>query len=594
MENNEHDQVIYYGSEVKVLDDGKLGGYLVLFGDADNTDLVGDYFTKDTDFGAHQTSMVLYQHGLDAQLKRRVLDPQASIKTDDVGVWVEAQLELRDEYEKAIFDMAKAGKLGWSSGTASHLVEREPSGKAMKITRWPLGLDSSLTPTPAEPRTQVLPLKSLKIDSDLLQDNGELSGESQKVDININITSDNEARIMSEDTTQVEESEAPEVATKDEVGALSNEVKEMGKQFSELMTSLTKSGKMKDAGYIAPDDELGKPEVKSFGDFLIAVGRNNQKRLNTVYKSQKDLSGETGTAGGYLVPEEFANQLIQMAAMSNPITSRVTRVPVMRDTGRYPALDQYAAPTAGSGNTAFAGGITSTSTAPGAALTETDATFEMLQWNVNKVGGFTQVENELAADSPMAIEALLTQLFSVAIGAKTEHYILRGTGAGEPEGILNSAAAIGVTTATDNTFAWADALSMLSRFRSMGGTPVWIIHPGVWPDIGVFEVGTGGAVFNNNLQAGMPNSLLGYEIIVSEHMPQDDGDDVILADLSAYYMFDRAGLSVAFSEHFAFTSDIGTYRFYRRLDGMTAMRSAITLADPTGSYTVSPFVYHDD
>jgi len=85
----------------------------------------------------------------------------ADLRPDDVGVWVEAQLELRDDYERNIYEMAKAGKLGWSSGTAAHLVEREPAGKAQRVTAWPLGLDASLTPTPAEPRTQAVPLKSL-------------------------------------------------------------------------------------------------------------------------------------------------------------------------------------------------------------------------------------------------------------------------------------------------------------------------------------------------------------------------------------------------------------------------------------------------
>ena len=42
-----------------------------------------------------------------------------------MGVWVEGILNMRDDYEKALYNLAKQGKLGWSSGTASHLVERE-------------------------------------------------------------------------------------------------------------------------------------------------------------------------------------------------------------------------------------------------------------------------------------------------------------------------------------------------------------------------------------------------------------------------------------------------------------------------------------
>lgn len=155
------DFLVMHGGEVKVLGNGKIGGYLVRFSGPDDPDLDGDFFTKDTDFSENETSLVFYQHGLDGTLKRRVLDPKATLKKDEFGIWVEAQLQLRDEYERFIYQRAKEGKQGWSSGTASHLVEREQVGKAYWIKSWPLGLDASLTPTPAEPRNVALSLKSI-------------------------------------------------------------------------------------------------------------------------------------------------------------------------------------------------------------------------------------------------------------------------------------------------------------------------------------------------------------------------------------------------------------------------------------------------
>jgi hypothetical protein len=153
--------VLYYGGAVKALGDGKIGGYLVRYGDPEDTDLVGDFFDAKTDFGPHKASIVYYHHGLDNTLKRRVLDKKAQLRQDDVGIWIEAQLALRDAYEKFIHDQVVAGKMGWSSSTAEHLVERERAGKANHITSWPLGLDASVTPVPAEPRNSVIPLKSL-------------------------------------------------------------------------------------------------------------------------------------------------------------------------------------------------------------------------------------------------------------------------------------------------------------------------------------------------------------------------------------------------------------------------------------------------
>ena len=59
------DALVFSGNAVKALGNGKVGGYLVLFGSADQTDLTGDYFTKATDFGGAVSSPVLWQHGMD-------------------------------------------------------------------------------------------------------------------------------------------------------------------------------------------------------------------------------------------------------------------------------------------------------------------------------------------------------------------------------------------------------------------------------------------------------------------------------------------------------------------------------------------------
>ena len=69
----------------------------------------------------------------------------------DFGLWYEAQLDMADEYAKMIYDLAQKGKLGFSSGAASHMVDREKVGKSFEIKRWNLA-EASLTPQPAESR----------------------------------------------------------------------------------------------------------------------------------------------------------------------------------------------------------------------------------------------------------------------------------------------------------------------------------------------------------------------------------------------------------------------------------------------------------
>ena len=154
----DNETLVLHGGEIKALGNGRIGGYLVHFGDSTNTDLEGEYFTKATDFDidANTRTSVYYQHGMDPVLGQRKLGTGTLKFEDAVGVWIEAQLEMRDEYERAVYGMVKQGKMGWSSGSAPHLVAR----KGGEIKRWPI-VEASITPTPAEPRTSAVPVKAL-------------------------------------------------------------------------------------------------------------------------------------------------------------------------------------------------------------------------------------------------------------------------------------------------------------------------------------------------------------------------------------------------------------------------------------------------
>ena len=60
------DELVYFGSAVKALGDGKVGGYLVRYSTKSDPDLTGDYFTAGTDYGVTDGASlpVYYQHGL--------------------------------------------------------------------------------------------------------------------------------------------------------------------------------------------------------------------------------------------------------------------------------------------------------------------------------------------------------------------------------------------------------------------------------------------------------------------------------------------------------------------------------------------------
>lgn len=144
---------------VKTLEGGRIGGYLVVWGDPTHLDLEGEYFTPQTDVGLdwYDQRPVLYHHGLDGNLKAAVIGVIDTLRHDEIGIWAEAQLDLHKRYVRTVSQLVDRGILSWSSGSLPHLVQVETDGH---IKQWPI-VEGSLTPTPAEPRhTDVQTLKS--------------------------------------------------------------------------------------------------------------------------------------------------------------------------------------------------------------------------------------------------------------------------------------------------------------------------------------------------------------------------------------------------------------------------------------------------
>lgn len=137
-------------------------------------DLTGEYFTAPPEDGGHTyygpaakggriTVDTLFHHGIpleDSTRGRRLADALLgeTTMTKAADGWLASLvLPMREDYEEEIAELAAQGKLGWSTGSAGHVVRKAADGL---ITRWPI-VEVSPTPVPAEPRTFAVPLKSL-------------------------------------------------------------------------------------------------------------------------------------------------------------------------------------------------------------------------------------------------------------------------------------------------------------------------------------------------------------------------------------------------------------------------------------------------
>lgn len=170
--------LVYPGGALKSLDatGDVVGGHVVLFGDPATADLSveRDFFNAETDYWLEDnggSAPLLYKHGLTDELGPVRLG-RVEVKTDKAGVWMQGEIKLRKEYVKKyashvaqLKQAIKDGQMGLSSGSAPHLVVREPQkGGTNRVVSWPL-VEVSITPTPADPRTQVRAIKSLFIEA---------------------------------------------------------------------------------------------------------------------------------------------------------------------------------------------------------------------------------------------------------------------------------------------------------------------------------------------------------------------------------------------------------------------------------------------
>ena len=152
------------GSAVKAMDDDTIGGYAVLFGNADTPDIERDFYTKSTNFWLDDFGWprpITYHHGMDAATRDNpVIGHWTKAAVDDTGVWLTGQLDKAHAYYKAIKQLAERGYLKLSSDSAPQWVQRErqPNG-ANFVKRWPL-ITASTTVTPMEPRMLPVEVKA--------------------------------------------------------------------------------------------------------------------------------------------------------------------------------------------------------------------------------------------------------------------------------------------------------------------------------------------------------------------------------------------------------------------------------------------------
>jgi HK97 family phage major capsid protein len=305
----------------------------------------------------------------------------------------------------------------------------------------------------------------------------------------------------------------------------------------------------------------------------------------------KDLGESVGSAGGFLVPEEFLPDLYGVGSERTAVRSRATVIPMSRRSIRIPVLDQ----TGTSSNAPnFFGGIQPVWTEEATSKDETDPSFRQIELVAHKLTCYTEVSDELVEDAVISFDAFLRGPlgFAGAIAWTEEYAFLQGTGTGQPLGVLNAGATITVNRQADGEFRLEDAANMLESFLpSSTGNAVWMMSQSAMSELITMNgpAGNPSYVFVANASAAAPMTLLGYPIIFTEKLPvQGSTGDVLLADWSYYLIGDRKEVTIESTNVYKFQTDQTSWRAVHRVDGQPWLSQPLTLAD--GTSQVSPFV----
>ncbi len=146
-----------YTRELKVTPAGEIEGWGIPFGGplANDSDVDGERFTKDTDFHFDwfpDGRPMLYDHGTDAKLGLDLIGRQTDHEViDEVGVWVKAQVNMSHKYSEAVMQLISDGKVGFSSLAMRHLIDKDRNGN---IKTWPW-IEETLTVHPANPMAYI-------------------------------------------------------------------------------------------------------------------------------------------------------------------------------------------------------------------------------------------------------------------------------------------------------------------------------------------------------------------------------------------------------------------------------------------------------
>ena len=288
---------------------------------------------------------------------------------------------------------------------------------------------------------------------------------------------------------------------------------------------------------------------KAFNKFLLG---------ETIKDALKE--GSDGS-GGYLVPNEFENQIIScleeenvLRKISNVITtSHDLKIPGVVNNGSATWISE------------------------GEKIEESDDAFGQIVIRAYKIGTSIKVSDELIEDSAFDIEKYISETFAHRIGKTEEDGFLNGTGIGQPKGLLLDAT-VGTLTETSGKITLDDVINL---FHSVGGryraSGILLMNSKTFRLLYKEKGAFGQNIWEPSLEKDVPTKLLGKPVIICDSMPDPESfsKPVLFGDFSYYWIGDRGNRSIKrLNELYAKNGQVG-FLTSQRVDAKLTQPEAI-------------------
>lgn len=275
---------------------------------------------------------------------------------------------------------------------------------------------------------------------------------------------------------------------------------------------------------------------------------------------QQDVSGKVSrennnTSSGFLVPDQFENDLIDLRETFGVFRQLAKIIPMTSDTRSDPRRT---------------GGLTAYFVGESTAPTTSDKTWDRVRLTAKKVGVLTKYTNELGEDAVLNIGDDLAHEIAYAFSALEDDCGLNGDGTSAYGGIVgwrnainNVASNAGIQAASGTGYAtnwnsivladFNNLLGKLPQYAFQSGNVNWVASQAFYGSVMQRLALAAGGNAVPNIVDGVPQmTFLGYPVKISQKMPTTSATSaipVLFGNLREGCRFgDRRGTSIKMSQ----------------------------------------------